>query len=285
MSAPSLAETQREFFDALLMPLRGLSRKSADLPACAEPHAPAFLAIANRLLRHSPTLLPAECLELYHRQYWFRILDSLEEDFPGLIRLIGKAAFLEVAERYLLEHPSRSFTLRHLGGRLPESIRNHISDPVLRHRALAVAEIECAMMAVFEAPDAVPLPPERIAGGTRITLHPALILLAHQANASDWLHDETTSWLPADDDDDSRFHCAVWRTPTHGTRHTAIPTGAFRMLRHLQDQPMSLHPWLAACADDAPEPTTLSAWFAMWSQTGWFVSEHLPGNSITRATP
>ncbi|MDP3849644.1 MAG: DNA-binding domain-containing protein [Luteolibacter sp.] len=269
MNAPPLAETQREFFGALLKPLRGRSRRSTELPACDEPHDPVFLATADSLLRHSPSLLPAECLELYHRQYWFRILDSLEEDFPGLIRLIGKETFWEIAENYLLENPSRGFTLRHLGTRLPEYLKKHLADPVMQRRAVAVAEIECAMMAVFEAPDAVPVPPEHIAGGTPITLHPAVILLAHQANASDWLHDESTSWL---DDAGVHFHGAVWRTPTHNLRHTVVPHGAFRMLSQIREHPMSLHEWLSVCASDVPEPATLTEWFSTWRDREWFVA-------------
>lgn len=266
MNAPPLAETQREFFGALLKPLRGSSRISTDLPASEEPHDPAFLATADRQLRHSPTLLPAECLELYHRQYWFRILDSLEEDFPGLIRLIGKQTFWQIAENYLLENPSRSFTLRHLGNRLPEFSTKHIADPALRRRAVAVAEIECALMAVFEAPDAAPVSPERIAGGTPVTLHPAVMLLTQQANASDWLHDETCAWQ------DDEFHCAVWRTPTHRIRHTSIPTGQFHMLNRIRRNPITLQQWLATAENHIPDPETLTAWFTQWHQLGWFVA-------------
>lgn len=266
MSAPPLAETQREFFSALLKPLRGRSRRSTDLPASGEPHDPAFLATADRLLRQSPTLLPAECLELYHRQYWFRILDSLEEDFPGLIRLIGKDAFWQIAEDYLLENPSRSFTLRHLGDRLPEFLRKHIADPALQRRAVAVAEIECARMAVFEAADAEPVSPERIAGGTPITLDPAVILLTQQANASDWLHDDACAWR------DDEFHCAVWRTPTHGMRHTSISSGQFHMLNRIREDPMTLGEWLAVSEHDVPDPETLTAWFSDWREREWFVA-------------
>jgi hypothetical protein len=267
MNPPPLADTQREFFGALLNPLRGSSRRSTDLTPCDAPHDPAFLATADRLLRHSPTLLPAECLELYHRQYWFRILDSLEEDFPYLIRLIGKQAFWEVAEQYLLEKPSQSYTLRHLGSRLPAYLEQHLADPVTRRRAVAVAEIEYSLMASFEAPDAIPIPPERIAGGTRFTLHPAVILLEQTANASAWLDDEDLAWL---DDGETRFHTAVWRTSEHRLRHENLTHGAYRMLCRIRDQPMSLNEWLNQCADDVPNPATLTEWFSQWRDREWF---------------
>jgi hypothetical protein len=276
MTVPPLAETQREFFSALLKPLRGTSRESTELPPSDAPHDPAFLATADRLLRHSPTLLPSECLELYHRQYWFRILDSLEEDFPGLIRLIGKDEFWRIAEAYLLDHPSRSFTLRYLGNHFPQFLGKHISDPALQIRALAVAEIESALMTVFEAPDATPISPERIAGGSRITLHPAVILLDQQANASDWLHDETADWL---ENDVADFHCAVWRSQTHGLRHASIPSGALRMLRHLRDNPTTLNHWLTHCADHVPDAAALTQWFALWNENGWLIAAPDAGHS------
>ncbi len=263
---PPLNETQREFFSALLKPLRGRSRQSTDLPTNQDPHDPTFLATADRMLRHSPTLLPAECLELYHRQYWFRILDSLEEDFPGLIRLIGKDTFWQIAENYLLENPSRSFTLRHLGSRFAEFLRKHLADPTLRRRAVAVAEIECAQMAVFEAADAEALSPERIAGGTSITLHPAVILLSQQANAADWLHDDTCGWQ------DDPFHCAVWRTPTHGLRHTSISPEQYLMLNRIHEKPMTLHQWLAVSEHEVPDSETLTVWFSDWRQREWLVA-------------
>lgn len=275
MTTPPLAETQREFFGALLMPLRGTSRASTELPPSEEPHDSAFIATADRLLRHSPTLEPAECLELYHRQYWFRILDSLEEDFPGLIRLIGKDEYWRTAEQYLLEHPSHSFTLRHLGVRLKDALEQHIGDAAMRRRAVAVAEIEFALMTAFEAPDALAISPERIAGGSLFTLHPAVILLEHKANASDWLHDETTQWF---DDGKAHFHCAVWRTTSHALRHASISDQAFRMLGQIRHRAMTLNEWLAECADDVPDPDTLSEWFSEWRDCGWFAA---PNSSIS----
>lgn len=74
-----------------------------------------------------------------------------EEDFPGLICLIGNDTFWQIAEDYLMENPSRSFTLRHPGDRLPEHLQKHIADSSIRRRAVAVSGIEFALMTAFEA--------------------------------------------------------------------------------------------------------------------------------------
>ena len=65
----------------------------------------------------------AQRLEIYSRSYWFRILDSLYDDFPGLRAMLGKRAFHRLSRAYLVACPSRSFTLRDLGSRLVEWLR------------------------------------------------------------------------------------------------------------------------------------------------------------------
>lgn len=278
MSKPSLAEVQRDFFSALLFPLRGRSRRCTELPACDDPHDDRFLTIADRHLRHSPTLQPAECLELYHRQYWFRLLDSIEEDFPGLIRLVGRDRFWDIIEAYLLAHPSASYTLRHLGSRLPGFLRGHPGDPEMMRRAVAVAEIEYAIMASFEAPGLPLAAPEQVAEGL-FTLQPHVLLIEQSANASAWLHDPETVW---DVGAGRRFHTAVWRTASGSIRHSALASGAFRMLSRISSRVASLDTWLEASANDIDDAETLSAWFAEWSDRGWF---GIDSNGAERCRP
>jgi len=267
MKHPSLAETQREFFGALQFPLRGTSRRSTELPVNGEAHDPAFLATAERLIKPTPTLIPAECLELYHRQYWFRLLDSIEEDFPGLIRLLGKGKFWEIIEAYLLHHPSESFTLRHLGRAMPGFLAGYLDEPLISRRATAIAEIEWEMMSVFEAADAPPATPDQIASET-IALQPHLKLLEQKTNASEWLH-EDEDWCEGDL---KAFHTAVWRTAEGAVSHTPLEPGAFAMLTRLSKTPTSLDDWLDASASEIPNPETLTRWFSAWSGNGWFTS-------------
>lgn len=261
---PPLAETQRRFFGALQFPLRGASRRSTDLPASDEPHAPGFLAAADDLLRPSPTLIPAECLELYHRQYWFRLLDSVAEDFPGLKSLLGDEPFWALLESYLLAHPSQSFTLRHLGRAMPKFVEREITDPEWRRRAVAVATIEWAMMETFEAADLPVATPEQVAG-ERFTLQAHVRLLEIGADASSWLHDPQAGWH-----DDGPFHAAVWRTREGGGRHRPLESGEFAMLSLLPGRAWSLDAWLEASASHVTDPATLSRWFAAWQAEGWF---------------
>src|SRR5260370_14613519 len=68
----------------------------------------------------SATLSSVERLEIYNRQYWFRLFDSFEEDFPGLKAVLGEKRFERLMRAYITDRPSTSYTLRDLGARLPD---------------------------------------------------------------------------------------------------------------------------------------------------------------------
>src|SRR5580692_6366954 len=82
-------------------------------------------AVASEMIKSNDRLTSFERLEIYNRQYWFRILSGFAEDFPGLRAILGTRAFDKVAEAYLKDCPSESFTLRNLGARLEPWLRKH----------------------------------------------------------------------------------------------------------------------------------------------------------------
>src|SRR5258708_36439724 len=71
-------------------------------------------------IKPNARLTSIERLEIYSRSYWFRVLDSLYDDFPGLRAVLGPRTFHLLSRAYLADCPSRSFTLRKLGSRLAE---------------------------------------------------------------------------------------------------------------------------------------------------------------------
>lgn len=129
-------------------------------------------------------LSPAEQLEIYREQFWLRHTSSLVEDFPGLGGILGQRDWEKLAETYLSAFASGSFTLRDLGSRLPE----HIAQASwLPHQALCLdmARLELAYVEVFDAPDTVPVSPERLASipeesftEARLVLAPSVRLLS-----------------------------------------------------------------------------------------------------------
>src|SRR5579864_8931296 len=102
----TLLDLQRRMARGILQPLNGSDRIARKVDA-------AFIKPNNRLTA-------VERLEIYSRSYWFRILDSLYDDFPGLRAVLGEQSFRLLSHAYLADCPSRSFTLRDLGSRLGE---------------------------------------------------------------------------------------------------------------------------------------------------------------------
>src|SRR5260370_10229725 len=76
-------------------------------------------------IKPNDRLNSAERLEIYSRSYWFRVLDSLHDDFPGLRAVLGQRAFYRLSRAYLADCPSRSFTLRNLGSRLADWLHSN----------------------------------------------------------------------------------------------------------------------------------------------------------------
>ncbi|MEO5713976.1 MAG: DNA-binding domain-containing protein [Luteolibacter sp.] len=258
-----LEETQREFFSALLMPLRGRSRASTELAPVDEGHSPEFLAKAEELMKHGANLTPAESLELYHRQYWFRVLDSIAEDFPVLQKMAGDDDFWKLMEAYLLACPSSSFTLRHLGGRMAEFIAGWEGlDKQRRRWFSALARIEYGYMEVYEAAEWEPVPPERFMDA-ELSLQPHVKLLALPVPA-----DLCAEWDGFFPDDESPVFLAVWRGESGGAAQCRLDSTEFELLKRLR-KGGRLAELFAESIDREPTPEEVSAWFAAWQSRRW----------------
>lgn len=108
-------------------------------------------AYAARFIKPNDRLTSFERLEIYNRQYWFRVLGSMAEDFPGLRAILGERRFDDMCRAYLTECPSRSFTLRNLGARLESWLRrNHKWILGTRVLALDMVRLEWADIQAFD---------------------------------------------------------------------------------------------------------------------------------------
>lgn len=126
---------------------------------------------AAALVKPNDRLTAFERLEIYNRQYWFRLLDCLYEDYPGLRAVLGDTRFHKLTVAYLERHPSRSPLLRNLGDRLidflaEEPERTHPHEAVARD----MARLEWAQVVAFDGASRsaaslaklAGIPPERI---------------------------------------------------------------------------------------------------------------------------
>jgi Putative DNA-binding domain len=184
-SRGELRRLQEWVADAVTTPLSssgGMRRRRADGGSTA--------AHAARFIKPNDRLTSLERLEIYNVQYWLRVIGSLREDFPALEAALGEKAFDRLCRAYLEKHPSRSFTLRNLGSRLPEFIARHpkLTGTKRRRRlALDVARFEWAQVVAFDGEALPPLEPGETADPAQLRLrlqpHLSLLDLAYPADA------------------------------------------------------------------------------------------------------
>src|SRR6202048_5353159 len=115
-----LAALQRTMARAVMQPLTASARMQN-----TPPDGKSMRAYASPFVKPNDRLASFERLEIYNRQYWFRVLSSMVDDFPGLRAVLGDKRFEAMSKAYLVDCPSRSFTLRNLGARLEALLRKH----------------------------------------------------------------------------------------------------------------------------------------------------------------
>jgi len=137
--------------------------------------------IAASYIRPNDRLTSFERLEIYNRQYWFRLISAVSEDFPTLNALLGPKRFDPLILAYLNENPSTSWTLRDLGAKLPQFLEAHPEFTGRRHRlAVDVARLEWAYVDAFDGRLRPPLATEEaqaIGPESKLSLQPHLQLL------------------------------------------------------------------------------------------------------------
>jgi hypothetical protein len=137
--------------------------------------------VAETYVKPNDRLTSFERLEIYNRQYWFRVLAAVSEDFPALAAVLGSKRFDALVLAYLKENPSTSFTLRNLGARLPSWFADHPELAPRRHALLVdIAGLEWAYVESFDRAAVAPLTEEDfsdLSGDSRLTLQPHLQLL------------------------------------------------------------------------------------------------------------
>jgi len=114
--------------------------------------------LASTYIKPNDRLSSFDRLEIYNRQYWFRVIGAVAEDFPAVGAVLGAKKFDGMVLAYLRENPSTSFTLRNLGSKLPKWLESHPEFCPRRHDLLLdVARLEWAYVEAFDGADLPPL--------------------------------------------------------------------------------------------------------------------------------
>ncbi len=224
-----------------------------------------------------------ERLASYNRQYWYRLLTVMQEEYPLLQRLLGIAEFNRLAVAYLDARPSRSPLLRHLSDGLGDFLEGHPrwGRPALRQ----CARLEWLYIHAFDAAalprlDPAALPPARAAA---LASEPLRLQPHWSRFAEGW---DLVAWRRrVGGRGGAEVAVEVTLTPSPG-RWAIYRDGGVRAepLTPLQDQLLarlaegrSLSDACAAMAGELPAAQLaevaagIQGWFARWAGLGWFV--------------
>jgi hypothetical protein len=178
---------QRTMARAVMQPLTRSERMQQTAP-----NGKPMRSYAARFIKPNDRLTSFERLEIYNRQYWFRVLSSMVEDFPGLRAVLSERRFEEMCKAYITDCPSRSFTLRNLGSRLESWLRKHPTWAGAKlDLALDIARLEWADIETFDGKAEPALRPEDLGGAAdanlRLKLQPYVQLLSLKYPVDDLL--------------------------------------------------------------------------------------------------
>ena len=295
-SRAQLKQLQKLMATALFRPLTAEDRMQPDW-VDGQPMSD----VADSFIRPNDRLNSFERLEIYNRVYWFRVLDCLYDDYPGLRAVLGDQKFMKLITAYLAKYPSISFTLRNLGSRLEKFIRE---EPkwAAPHRAAALdmVRFEWAQVIAFDDPGKPSITPDDILDARpeklRLGLQPYLSLLqlnyavdefliAVRKSESDVLRDEASNIVDAMPKASRRKKRRV-RLPKKQKVHLAVhrfdnmlyykrlTPEAFAILGVLRNGETVANACALALARSKHKRVDRAAqikdWFNDWSSLGWF---------------
>lgn len=291
----SLEALQRAMAASVMMPLTAEEGMRHNAPDGRD-----MTQVATSFIAPNSRLTAFERLEIYNRQYWFRVLGALAEDFPALRAVLGDEKFSAMSVAYLSEHPSRSFTLRNLGSKLVNWLNQHPEWAGRRHAlAVDVARVEWAFVEAFDSAERTPLVLDEIAtleADSRLALQPHLQLLALRYPADDIalaLHKREkrqTSEAGIQQDCDTEPPVRLPRLrvrPTWVAAHRVdfnvyyrrLDREEFLTLSALRDGHTLAESLETGFADSRiPEtrrPQRVREWFSTWAELGWLCTPAL----------
>lgn len=253
--------------------------------------------MAARFIKPNDRLTSFERLEIYNRQYWFRILSCFQEDYPGLRAILGDRRFEALSREYLARYPSISFTLRNLGSRLVRFLTEEPRWIAPRVKlALDMARFEWAKVVAFDgearpivhSDDLLGLKPSEI----RLRLQPYLTLLKLGYPVDDFLieikkrdqlrSEASNAARRQNGARASKFPPLPKPSPIHVAVHRQNDTlyykrlepEAFQILENLSKGASLEKACLRAFARTKTpiknQPAKVREWFQDWASLGWF---------------
>jgi hypothetical protein len=243
-----------------------------------------------QLIMPSERLNPQQLLHIYRDQYLLRMDEAMSIDYPVLQAAIGDDNFFELVTAYVQVHPSRSYTLNHLGRHLPEYLLNlqnqrttstplpsNLNGSWLRRLAVLtdLAKLEWALCELVGEVDVASLTPATLRdypieqwAKTQLKGIPALRLVQVEHPVHTWLNaHRDQERLPPIRKKATRLVCwrieeDIWRQP--------LPAPEFQLLQLLLDGQQVGEAMDVVLAQHRVSPPRLFGAFTSWLSDGLF---------------
>jgi len=235
---------------------------------------------AENYISPNAQLSSQERIQIYHQQYWWRLLGHLHEMFPTLVRLFGYADFnLCIGVPYLMKYPSRHWSLSKLGSQMAKWIDEDYNenDKLL---IFFSAVLDWAYEEVFFAPSPVCFPPsehmltQKIAFQSHVKIFKLPFnLFSFRTNLLKekpdfWFENEFPK-LPKEKD----YYFIIFRNAHQRIVYQEVPQGHWSLLNLIQSG-KSIKEACDSLEEHGGEPfeqakTALPDWIQEWISKNW----------------
>lgn len=272
----ALARMQAAFARAITQPFDFRPDRSGDYALRIDAYDLDLL----RDIRPRPPASSAERLGIYNQQYWFRLLTTMQEEYPLTERLLGTLEFNHMVMAYLSRWPSESYSLNHLSDRLARFLdeEHRWNQPQLKQSA----RLEYAFIRAFDAAaepvfDPARLTPEQRASVAErpLRLQPHVRLVEEHWNLLESRYAIRRGETPPAPVEAHSFW-VIYRDPhEHRIDTRRVQPLPYRLLQEFSG---------GACLADALDRVLegaddadisyasehIAGWFATWVELGWF---------------
>lgn len=231
----------------------------------------------------SPTLRPAQRIQLYNQQYWWRLLSTMHDVYPLVTRLFGYTDFNQsLVVPFLVKYPPDHWSLSYLGDRFPFWIENeyHEND---RELVLNSAKIDWAYNDCFLAAQKPTLDALKLQGDELLTLPLVLQPYVHLFELPydlfqfriDFIKQDPEYWVEHDFPElvslpeGEMFHFVMYRNFSNQTIVETIGASEYQVLK-LFDEGSTVDEvcqWLEKQEGPLVEEASqnLNLWFQRWT--------------------
>ncbi len=236
----------------------------------------------------SPTLRPAQRIQIYNQQYWWRLLNALHESFPMVTRLFGYHDFNRLlAIPYLTKYPPDHWSLNTLGHLLSDWINSDYNESD-KQLVFDAAQIDWGFNHSFCCLQKEPILQSSLPqnGDPSALLHKTICLQDHiYLFAMDYdlftfrvefLKEKPEYWIDNDFpmlNKEKKYHFVLSRNTHNDIQWKEISEGEYRLLKLIQSKITieNLCQWLEKQQGPLYEEAQhkLHLWFQEWIVCRW----------------